>query len=480
MLSEHRGGESDEDSERKSKDLRSRSRDRSISRGRGENIHWSEKSLEEMAERDWRIFREDHDIIIKGGRVPNPLRSWKEHILPEYVYKPIAEEGFQNPTPIQMQAIPIGLECRDMIGLAPTGSGKSVSFLIPLIVHLSQLPPSQEGPYSIILAPSRELAQQIHEEFKKFAKYTHLKAACIVGGKSSEEQASTLGVGVEVIIGTPGRLQDIIERQFTSLSSCKYVIIDEADKMIKDGFEDNLKFLLDSISDNQLEGVINKRTTLMFSATMNSSLEKLARKYLTNPSYISIGEPGAGKKQIEQQIVFLDENEKRSKLRSILDKTKPPIIVFVNQKNNIDSLCKFLEKNRFIVSSYHGGKSQEQREKALYSFKKGRSDILVCTSLGSRGLDVDNITLVVNYDCPFTIEDYTHRIGRTGRAEMTGKSITFITKSDEQMFYDLKEYLEKNKQHVPRELDEHPASKFKPGRNEEKHRSNKHQVVYKD
>jgi len=497
------------DKDKKSRHIRSRSLSGSSESGSSrknlkskqreekENIPWTKKTICEMTERDWRIFREDHDIIIKGGRVPYPIRSWSENDLPEYILKAIRDSGYKAPTSIQMQAIPIGLEKRDLIGLAPTGSGKSAAFLIPLIIYLNKLPPvsenRQDGPYSMILAPSRELAVQIYDEFKKFSKYTNLKAACLVGGRSAEEQAVQLGVGVEVIIGTPGRIQDTIERQFTTLNQCNYVIIDEADKMIKDGFEENLKFLLESIPATNLKsedekvieeqekecklGIKRYRVTIMFSATMNSSLEKLARKYLRGPSYISIGEPGAGKKQIEQQVIFLDEHQKREKIRNILSRTRGTAMIFVNHKNSVDSLCKTLERFNFNVIGMHGGKSQDAREKALKGFKSGKYDVLVCTSLAARGIDVEGLSLVINYDCPKTIDDYTHRIGRTGRAGKEGTAITFLTSGDEEIFYDLREFLEHNKQHVPPELEQHPASKIKPGAFNEKVPRSK-QVVY--
>jgi ATP-dependent RNA helicase DDX23/PRP28 len=481
----------------KRKRSRSRSRDHSHDKVHDKkreredmyNLHWSKKSLKEMTERDWRIFREDYDIHLKGGKAPHPIRNWEEGSLPEFILKAISNAGYTEPTPIQLQGIPIGLEKRDMIALAPTGSGKSAAFLIPLITYLNSLPPldsvsSEQGPYAIILAPTRELALQIHEDFNKFAKYTKLRAACLVGGRSAEEQAAQLGAGTEIIIGTPGRIQDALDRQYTILNQCHYVILDEADKMISDGFEESLNFILDQIPEKNYDLTINTnanandnnitliqeanpirnkdRITMMFSATMTPTLEKLARKYLRAPAYISIGEPGVGKKEIEQRCEFVTENQKKERLKGILNKFKPPIIVFVNHKRAADVLCKSLEKTGFKVTSLHSGKNQESREKALNGFKKGKYDVLICTSLAARGIDVEGITLVVNFDCPTTIGDYTHRIGRTARAGMKGTAITFLTNSDEAVFYDLKEYLEKNEQKVPFELSNHPASRNKP------------------
>jgi len=378
-----------------------------------------------MTERDWRIFREDHDIIIKGGRVPNPIRSWDESNLPPYIMDAIKLAGYKKPSSIQIQAITIGFERRDMIGLAPTGSGKSAAFLIPLIVYLNSLPnitpeTAQNGPYAMILAPSRELALQIFEEFNKFAKYTKLRAASVVGGKSAEEQALILGIGVEVIIGTPGRIQDTLEKHFTCLNQCNYIILDEADKMIKDGFEENLNYILDCIPASNMKseeeklveeqekecklGLKSYRITMMFSATMTNQLEKLARKYLRCPSYISIGEPGAGKKEIEQRVELVTENQKKERLMQLLHKFKAPIMIFLNHKRSVDNLCKLLEKIDINAATLHGGKTQEARERALNGFKEGKYDVLVCTNLAARGIDVYGVTLVVNYDAPTSIE----------------------------------------------------------------------------
>lgn len=398
------------------------------------NIHWKDKKLSEMTERDWRIFREDHDIIIKGGRVPYPIRSWEESNLPDYILEAIKYAGYKKPSSIQIQAITIGLERKDMIGLAPTGSGKSAAFLIPLIVYLNSLPAitpetAQNGPYAMILAPSRELALQIYDEFNKFAKYTKLRAASIVGGKSAEEQALILGVGVEVIIGTPGRIQDTLEKHFTCLTQCNYIVLDEADKMIKDGFEENLNYILDCIPATNMKsedeklveeqekecklGIKSYRITMMFSATMTHQLEKLARKYLRCPSYISIGEPGAGKKEIEQRVEIVTENQKKERLMQLLDKFKPPIMIFLNHKRSVDNLCKLLEKIDVNAATLHGGKTQESRERSLNGFKEGKYDVLVCTNLAARGIDVYGVTLVVNYDAPTSIEGNSYSFIRS-------------------------------------------------------------------
>lgn len=200
--------------------------------------HWSKKTLEEMQERDWRIFREDYNISIKGGKVPKPLRSWEEANLPKEIYDVILKVGYKEPTPVQRQAIPIGLQNRDIIGVAETGSGKTAAFLIPLLVWITSVPKKQAaeefetGPYAVILAPTRELAQQIEDETKKFGDQLNIRTVSVIGGASREDQGMRMRLGVDVIIATPGRLVDVLENRYISLDQCKYLIMDEADKML--------------------------------------------------------------------------------------------------------------------------------------------------------------------------------------------------------------------------------------------------------
>lgn len=327
--------------------------------------HWSEKPLEKMTERDWRIFREDHEIIIKGGRVPRPIRDWNEAELPQFLQENIKNLNYKKPTSIQVQAIPVGLTRRDLIGLAPTGSGKTAAFLIPLINYLSTLPPitpdiAEEGPYGLIITPTRELAVQIHADFQKMSAGTKLRSTVVVGGKSIEEQSMNIRKGVELLVGTPGRLKDALESRYTVLNQCTYVIIDEADRMMDMGLEEPLQYILDCIPSTNLKsdredlaelqeekskkGESKYRITHMFSATMPSQVEKMARKYLRCPSYISIGEPGVGKKEIEQRVEFVSEGEKKHRLKAILSKAEPPIIIFLNEKRAVEVLAQTVEK----------------------------------------------------------------------------------------------------------------------------------------
>ncbi|KAH3721763.1 probable ATP-dependent RNA helicase DDX23 [Dreissena polymorpha] len=451
--------------------------------------HWMEKTLEEMAERDWRIFKEDYNISCKGGRIPNPIRKWKEANLPKDLLDAIDTIGYKEPTPIQRQAIPIGLQNRDIIGIAETGSGKTAAFLIPLLVWITSLPKIErkidiidKGPYAIILAPTRELAQQIEEETIKFGKHIGIRTVAVIGGISREEQGFKLRQGCEIVIATPGRLIDVLENRYLVLAQCTYVVMDEADRMIDMGFEPDVQQILDYLPVSNMKpdtedaedyekmlanfNTTQKyRQTVMFTATMPPTVEKLARKYLRRPAVVYIGSVGKPTERCEQIVYMVGHQDKRKKLLEILQAgIEPPILIFVNQKKGVDVLAKSLEKMGFSATTLHGGKGQEQREFALASLKGGAKDILVATDVAGRGIDIKDVSLVINYDMAKNIEDYTHRIGRTGRAGKSGCAITFLTKDDNQVFYDLKQVIVASPVSVcPPELANHPDSQNKPG-----------------
>ncbi|CAG8488480.1 5703_t:CDS:10 [Paraglomus occultum] len=450
--------------------------------------HWSEKPLSEMKERDWRIFKEDFNITTKGGSIPNPIRSWEESNLSERIIKLINSIGYTSPTPIQRQAIPIGLQNRDIIGIAETGSGKTASFVIPMLVYISDLPRLSEenmadGPYALILAPTRELAQQIEQETLKFAAPMGFNCVSIVGGHAVEEQAFNLRNGAEIIIATPGRLKDCLDRRILVLNQCTYVVMDEADRMIDMGFETDVNTILDALpvsnvkpdtedAENPSE-MLRKlgqkeryRQTVMFSATMPPAVERLAKRYLRRPAVVTIGTAGQAVDTVEQKVEMInDEGRKKGRLLEILSGAfDPPIIIFVNQKKGCDVLAKALNKLGHRATTLHGGKTQEQREAALAHLKNGTMDILVATDVAGRGIDVKDVSLVINYDMAKNIEDYTHRIGRTGRAGKSGIAITFLSNSDADVMYDLKQMIMKSPiSRVPPELASHPAAMAKPG-----------------
>ncbi|XP_076256441.1 putative ATP-dependent RNA helicase DDX23 [Rhynchophorus ferrugineus] len=449
--------------------------------------HWSEKEKEEMTERDWRIFREDYNITIKGGKIPEPIRNWKESGIQKELLEIVDKIGYKEPTPIQRQAIPIGMQNRDIIGVAETGSGKTLAFLIPLLSWIQSLPKiernevADQGPYAIILAPTRELAQQIEEESVKFGQPLGIRTVVVVGGLSREEQGFRLRMGCEIVIATPGRLIDVLENRYLVLNQCTYIVLDEADRMIDLGFEPDVQKILEympvtNLKPDSEEAEDSKillanynskkkyRQTVMFTATMPPAVERLARTYLRRPAVVYIGSIGKPTERVEQIVHIVGENDKRRKLMEYLSKgIDPPIIIFVNQKKGADVLAKGLEKLGYNACTLHGGKGQEQREYALASLKSGAKDILVATDVAGRGIDIKDVSVVINYDMAKTIEDYTHRIGRTGRAGKTGIAVSFCTNEDSALFYDLKQMLLSSPVSTcPPELMNHPECQSKP------------------
>lgn len=422
--------------------------------------HWSDKKLEHMRERDWRIFKEDFNISTKGGAIPNPMRSWAESGLPKKLLDVVDLVGYTEPSAVQRAAIPIALQSRDLIGVAVTGSGKTAAFLLPLLVYISELPALNEltkndGPYAVILAPTRELAQQIEIEARKFATPLGFTCVSIVGGHSLEEQAYNLRDGAEIIIATPGRLVDCIERRVLVLGQCCYVIMDEADRMIDLGFEEPVNKILDAlpvanmkpdseeaedavVMSQHLGGKDRYRQTMMYTATMPSAVERIARKYLRRPAIVTIGNVGEAVETVEQRVEFVAGEDKRKKrLLEILSSREfqPPVIVFVNIKRNCDAVARDIKHSGFSSVTLHGSKTQEQREAALASVRSGGTDVLVATDLAGRGIDVPDVSLVVNFNMATNIESYTHRIGRTGRAGKSGVAITFLGNEDSDVMY---------------------------------------------
>jgi len=483
------------DRERKRKDVEARELKRTFKE------HWSDKKLEDMTERDWRIFREDFNISYKGGKLPLPMRAWKECTsLPQEILRAIAQVGYEKPSPIQMASIPIGLLKRDVIGIAETGSGKTCAFVVPMLAHIMQLPKMTDeiaahGPYALIMAPTRELAQQIEEETLKFAQYLDYRVGLVVGGQSIEDQGFKLRKGVEILVGTPGRIIDVIERRYTVLSQCNYIVLDEADRMIDMGFEPQVVAVMEAMGSGNLkpedeaEELDGKaleqggptsskyRTTYMFSATMPPSVERLARSYLRNPAVVTIGSAGKTSDLIKQEVLWVSKNERDSKFELVLSRhPNTQAIVFVNAKRSVDAVANLCYRLGYSCASIHGGKSQDQREESLRGFKAGDYDILVATDVAGRGIDVKGIDLVVNYELPHTIENYTHRIGRTGRAGRKGTAVSFLTGDDRDIMYELKELLIESKNHVPDALANHEAARVKPQRDDRGRRMNREDI----
>ena len=446
------------------------------------DAHWSEKPLSKMTERDWRIFREDFQIAVKGGAgVPRPLRKWDEAEtcgLPPKILQAVRKVGYAHPSPIQMAAIPIGLGGRDIIGIAETGSGKTCAFVLPMLAYISRQPKmtpeiEAEGPYALVMAPTRELALQIEEETKKFAHFLGYRVTAVVGGQSIEEQGFKLRKGCEIVIATPGRMVDCLDRSYAVLNQCNFVVLDEADRMIDMGFEPQVNAVLDVMpstnlkpenEDEPLEKNKTYRTTLMFSATMPPAVERIARTYLRHPVTITIGSAGRVADNVTQVVKMCKENDKPRLLFESLELAEGgQAIVFANIKRTCDVVAKMLEGEGYAPTILHGGKTQDQREASLDGFRSKKFDVLVATDVAGRGIDISDVGLVINYDMPPSIEQYTHRIGRTGRAGKKGTAVTLVTGYNKDVYYDLKQMLVDSNAHVPPELSRHEASRSKPG-----------------
>jgi len=461
------------------------------------------KPLENMTTRDWRIFRENYDITVKGGKAPPPLRTFRESssvFVPPI--HPILIDAIENvlkykePSPIQRQSIPIGLQRRDLIGVAETGSGKTAAFGIPLCHLIFSLPAAvlstvaENGPLALVMAPTRELAIQIDVEFKRLlSRQTNIKTACIVGGQPIQVQAMELRNGVHVVVGTPGRLNDCLESAYLVLNQCSYIVLDEADRMIDLGFAPQIESILESMggllkSENEkeayeqeladLKGITERvpihRLTAMFSATMPAEVQRIARKYLRHPAVVNIGGTGGGgkNKRIHQTVLFLSSPSMKDKaLRDVISRrtrVSDKIIVFVNERKHTEGVARTIERMGRRAVVLHGGKSQDEREKNLDSFRRG-GVILVATDVAGRGLDIPNVKHIINYDIPSrSIDAYCHRIGRTARAGAEGFATSFITNDDEGMMAPLKTYLESVGAAVPDKLARHPAAASAVGR----------------
>ncbi|PXF43842.1 DEAD-box ATP-dependent RNA helicase 21 [Gracilariopsis chorda] len=417
--------------------------------------HWSEKPRDQMSDRDWRIFREDFLISTRSSSMPapNPARSWDETGLPLRILDLIKRVArYHQPSPIQMAAIPVGLEKRDCIGLAETGSGKTAAFVLPMIVHLMNMPKmtaaiAGNGPYALVVAPTRELALQIVTEAKKFTEPMGFRVIAIIGGQEMDVQAMSLQAGCEVVVCTPGRMVDLLSRQMAALGNCNYLILDEADRMIDMGFEPQLADVLDCMPS---EG----RRTFMFSATMSRAVERLARSYLKDPVVISVGETGKAADNVIQRVeYFSSEARRRKRFIELLETLEAPILVFSNTRSGCEMIARNVESNSVVRPVImHSGKSQEQREKTLEGFRTGRFNVLIATDVVGRGIDIKGVKHVINFELPKTIETYTHRIGRTGRASEKGTAWSLATDVDKLLFASLASLLQKSGASIPSEI----------------------------
>jgi len=345
--------------------------------------------------------------------------------LSDELLRAVTESGYDTPTAIQAGAIPSVLMMRDMIGIAQTGTGKTASFVLPMIDILAHGRARARMPRSLILEPTRELAAQVAENFEKYGKYHKLSMALLIGGVQMGDQVKALEKGVDVLIATPGRLMDLFERGKILLTGCNLLVIDEADRMLDMGFIPDIENICTKLPAN--------RQTLLFSATMPPPIKKLADKFLSNPKTIEVARPASRNENIEQFLVKTSERGKRDTLRDLLDSEDlSTAIIFCNRKTTVRELAKALQRSGFNAGEIHGDMDQSSRIAELDRFKAGTINILVASDVAARGLDVKGVSHVFNFDAPWHPDDYVHRIGRTGRAGAKGRAFTLVTPSDDE------------------------------------------------
>lgn len=344
--------------------------------------------------------------------------------LSDQLLRAVNESGYDTPTAIQQQAIPSVLMMRDLIGIAQTGTGKTASFVLPMIDILAEGRSRARMPRSLILEPTRELAAQVAENFEKYGKYHKLSMALLIGGVSMGDQQKALEKGVDVLIATPGRLMDLFGRGKILLNGCDLLVIDEADRMLDMGFIPDIEEICTKLP--------STRQTLLFSATMPPPIKKLADKFLTNPKTIEVARPASTNALITERLVEVDARKKRDVLRGLIESEQvKTAIIFCNRKTTVRELAKSLKQYGYKAGEIHGDMDQASRIKELDFFKSGEINILVASDVAARGLDVKGVSHVFNFDAPWHPDDYVHRIGRTGRAGATGSAFTFVTPADE-------------------------------------------------
>ncbi|KAK8653295.1 hypothetical protein V6N13_127303 [Hibiscus sabdariffa] len=394
-------------------------------------------------------YRRQHEITVTGDEVPLPFSSFESTGLPSEILREVHNAGFSAPTPIQAQSWPIALQGRDIVAIAKTGSGKTLGYLIPGFMHVKRRHNDpQMGPTVLVLSPTRELATQIQDEARKFGSSSRISCTCLYGGAPKGPQLREVEKGVDIVVATPGRLNDILEMRKISLQQVSYLVLDEADRMLDMGFEPQIRKIVKEVP--------TRRQTLMYTATWPKEVRKIAADLLVNPVQVNIGniDELVANKSITQTVEVLSSMVKHKRLEQILRSQEPgsKIIIFCSTKRMCDQLARNL--SCFGAAAIHGDKSQADRDYVLSQFRSGRTPVLVATDVAARGLDVKDIRVVINYDFPTGVEDYVHRIGRTGRAGATGLAFTFFGDQDSKYASDLIKILEGANQRVPSELRE--------------------------
>ena len=385
------------------------------------------------------------------------------------------DKGYASPTPIQEKAIPLALEGHDILGLAQTGTGKTMAFGLPMIdlIKGNSEKRAAKSAKALILAPTRELVNQIAENLLPMVRSLSLRITKVVGGQSINRQVMALAKGTDVLVATPGRLIDLLDRGDVTLSSTRFLVLDEADQMLDMGFIHDLKKIAPRLA--------TPRQTMLFSATMPKQLEELSRSYLSNPKRVQVAPPGKTADKIKQSVLFLDKPQKQKKLREILsDDLGGLSLVFARTKRGAERLSKDLIADGYNAASIHGNKSQGQRDRAIKAFREGTVTVLVATDVAARGIDIPGVARVINYELPNVAESYVHRIGRTARAGREGEAISFCSPDERSLLKDIEKLIKREFEGKPAEgKSERPApaksdrgdGKSKPPRRSRRRRS---------
>ncbi|CAB3398818.1 unnamed protein product [Caenorhabditis bovis] len=428
------------------------------------NIDWSRENLPPIEKNFYHehasVTRRDqyeidqwissHQVTLEGRGIPRPIFEFNEAPLPGELTQ-LLYGKFQKPTVIQSISWPIAMSGRDIISIAKTGSGKTLAFMLPAIMHITKQPPRQRGDGAsvLVLLPTRELAQQVQEVSVDFCHALGLKMVCLFGGAARGPQARDLDRGVDIIVATPGRLLDFIEGGATTMKRCSYLVLDEADRMLDMGFEPQIKKIVGQIRPD--------RQTLMFSATWPKEVRSLAAEFQKDAAFLNVGSLElAANHNITQVVDVIEEHNKQQRmmalLNEIMNQAECKTIIFVETKRKADELTRWMRRDGWPTLCIHGDKNQSERDWVMNEFKGGKTPILLATDVAARGIDVDDIKYVINYDYPNNSEDYVHRIGRTGRRDKKGTAYTFFTPQNAAKAKDLLKVLDEAKQNVPQQL----------------------------
>ncbi|XP_068607519.1 probable ATP-dependent RNA helicase DDX17 isoform X2 [Brachionichthys hirsutus] len=411
------------------------------------NFYTEHPDIQHTSQYDMEEFRRKKEITIRGSGCSKAITQFHQAQFPQYVMDVLVQQNFKEPTAIQAQGFPVALSGKDMVGIAQTGSGKTLAYLLPAIVHINHQPYLErgDGPICLVVAPTRELAQQVQQVAYEYGKSSRIKSTCVYGGAPKGPQIRDLERGVEICIATPGRLIDFLESGKTNLQRCTYLVLDEADRMLDMGFEPQIRKIVEQIRPD--------RQTLMWSATWPKDVRQLAEDFLKDYIQINVGALELSANHNILQIVDVCmENEKDQKLfqlmEEIMAEKENKTIIFVETKKRCDDLTRRMRRDGWPAMCIHGDKSQPERDWVLAEFRSGKAPILIATDVASRGLDVEDIKFVINYDYPNSSEDYVHRIGRTARSTNKGTAYTFFTPGNLRQARDLVRVLAEARQAI--------------------------------